>query len=302
MAEQIRSLWKILKKTYTEWNSSSANKDSMSLAYAAIFSIPGVLIIIIWIAGNVFGEEAIRGELTRQIGSVMGEDVSRSLQNIIAATLVDKQNWLMKIVGVSSLVFGATTLFFNLQKSLNDLWNVDAIPEKALVRFLLNRLNSLVMILCIGALIMVTMLLSSVLSYFNDLITSWLGTQTYSLLKFANYFVGFLIMVVIFGLIYKILPDARIRWKAVWAGALVTTVLFTLGKVLLGLYFENVKPASAFGAAGTVILIMMWVNYSCMILFFGAVFTKVFSEEKGYGIVPSPHAQWKTVQQREELS
>lgn len=295
MVGQLKFFWQIIKKTFKEWNDSSANKDSMSLAYSAIFSIPGVLIIIIWIAGNIFGEEAIRGELTRQIGDVMGEDVSKSLENIIAATLVDKQNWLMKVVGVASLVFGATTLFFQLQRTLNDLWNVEAIPEKAIIRFLLNRFNSLLMILIIGLLVMSTMLLSSLLSFFNNIISSWFGTQTYSFLQVANYMVGFLVMMVIFALTYKILPDAKIRWRSIWAGAFITTILFTFGKFLLGLYFAQVKPASAFGAAGTVILIMMWVNYSCMILFFGAIFTKVYTEAKGFAIKPAEHAQFIAV-------
>ncbi len=292
MVEHLNFYWKMLKKTFQEWNGSSAAKDSMSLAYAAVFSIPGVLIIIIWVAGNVLGEEAIRGELSRQIGDVMGREVSKSLEGIIAATLVDKQNWVMKVVGVLSLIFGATTLFFHLQKSLNSIWGVEAAPEKAIKEFLLNRLNSLIMIVIIGILLMSTMLLSSLVSLFNDLITSLLGTKTYNLIQVLNYVIGFFIMVLVFGLIYKILPDAKIRWKSVWAGAFVTALLFTLGKFLLSLYFAHLKPASAFGAAGTVIIIMMWVNYSCMILFFGAAFTKLYSEAKGLGIAPAKHAQW----------
>ncbi len=292
MVETLNFYWKILKKTFQEWSGSTATKDSMSLAYSAVFSIPGVLIIIIWVAGNILGEEAIRGELSRQIGDVMGKEVSETLEGIIAATLVDKQNWLMKTVGVISLVFGATTLFFQLQKSLNSIWSVEAQPEKAILEFLLNRVNSLVMIIVIGLLLISTMLLSSLVSLFNVLITTWLGTQTYNLIQIANFTLGFLVMVLIFGLIYKILPDAKIRWKSVWAGAFVTALLFTFGKFLLSLYFAHLKPASAFGAAGTVIIIMMWVNYSCMILFFGAAFTKVYSEAKGLGIIPAKHAQW----------
>lgn len=292
MRNTLNFYWQVLKETFQEWNSSSASKDSMSLAYSAIFSMPGLLIIVIWIAGNFFGEEAIRGEIARQIGDVMGNDAVQSIQDIIAASLVQKQSWLMKIVGIISLVFGATSLFFMLQKSLNELWDVEAAPQKAMVKFLQDRANSLGMILIIGFLMMMTMLLSTLISFFNGIITRWLGYETYALMQAANFLVGFGIVMLVFAMIYKILPDVKIKWRSVWAGAFVTAVLFTIGKFLLSLYFANVKPTSAFGTAGTVILIMMWVNYSCMLLFFGAAFTKVFSEKKGYAITPAKHAKW----------
>ncbi|MBQ0153141.1 MAG: YihY/virulence factor BrkB family protein, partial [Chryseobacterium sp.] len=160
MIKEIKFFWQILKETFTEWNDSSASNDSASLAYYAIFSIPGLLIIIIWIAGYFFGEDAIRGEITSQISGLMGEDVAKSIQDMVAGALIDKQNIFMKIVGIGSLVFGSTTLFFQLQKTLNTLWDVEAAPKKALVKFLLDRANSLSMILILGFLLMITMVLS----------------------------------------------------------------------------------------------------------------------------------------------
>lgn len=130
MINTIKFFWEVLKETFDEWNSSSASKDSASLAYYAIFSIPGLLIIIIWIAGNFFGEEAIRGEISNQISGLMGTDVAKSIEGMIAGALIDKQNIFMKIVGIGSLVFGSTTLFFQLQHSLNTLWDVEAAPKK----------------------------------------------------------------------------------------------------------------------------------------------------------------------------
>lgn len=292
MIKNIKFFWEVLKETFSEWNSSSASTDSASLAYYAIFSIPGLLIIIIWIAGYFFGEEAIRGEISQQISGLMGADAAKSIENMIAGALIDKQNIFMKIVGVGSLVFGSTTLFFQLQHSLNTLWDVEAAPKKAIVKFLLDRANSLGMILILGFLLMVTMILSSLISIFNKFITQYFGLETYMLVELINFAVGFSVVMLLFALLFKVLPDVEISWKSVWTGALLTTILFTLGKFLLSLYFGTAKPTSAFGTAGTVILIMMWINYSCMLVFFGAEFTKVYTYKKGYRIVPSKHAKW----------
>lgn len=292
MIKNIKFFWDVLKESFAEWNDSSASRDSASLAYYAIFSIPGLLIIIIWIAGNFFGEEAIRGEISNQISGLMGTDVAQSIESMIAGALIDKQNIFMKIVGIGSLVFGSTTLFFQLQHSLNTLWDVQAAPKKALVKFILDRANSLGMILILGFLLMITMILSSMISLFNNWITNYFGLETYMLVELVNFGIGFVLVMLLFALMFKVLPDIQINWKPVWKGALLTTLLFTLGKFLLSLYFSNFKPTSAFGTAGTVILIMMWINYSCMLVFFGAEFTKVYSYKKGYKIVPSKHAKW----------
>ena len=284
--------WETIKETFKEWSDSDATRASASLAYYAIFSIPGLLIIIIWIAGNFFGEEAIRGEIAHQFGSIMGTDVATSIEELIASALIDKENIFMKIVGVFSLIFGATTIFFQLQKSLNDLWDVQPAPKKAFLKFLLDRANSLGMILVIGFLLMITMVLSSAISLLNNFITYQLGLETYILMEIVNYVIGFILVVMVFAFMFKILPDVEISWRSVWVGAFLTAILFTVGKMLLSLYFSELKPTSAFGKAGTIILIMMWINYSCMLIFFGAEFTKVYALKKGYKIVPSRHAKW----------
>lgn len=294
MLKELQFFWETAKETFNEWNNSSASNDSASLAYYAIFSIPGLLIIIIWIAGYFFGEDAIRGEITNQISGMMGQEVANSIQDMIAGALIDRENIFMKIVGIGSLVYGSTTLFFQLQKSLNNLWDVEAAPKKALVKFILDRANSLGMILILGFLMMITMVLSSLISLFNNFITTYFGIETYVLVEIINFSVGFGITVLLFALMFKVLPDVEISWKSVWKGALLTAILFTLGKFLLSLYFGQFKPTSAFGAAGTVILIMMWINYTCMLIFLGAEFTKVYTYKKGYKIIPSKHAKWNS--------
>lgn len=300
MVKNAKFFWEVLKETFDEWTSSNASRDSASLAYYAIFSIPGLLIIIIWIAGNFFGEEAIRGEISNQISGIMGAEVSKSVESMIAGALIDKENIIMKIVGIGSLVFGSTTLFFQLQHSLNSLWDVQSAPKKAFIKFLLDRANSLGMILMIGFLLMITMILSSLISVFNGIITKYFGFETYLLVEFVNFGIGFGLVMLLFALMFKFLPDVQISWRPVWKGAFLTTLLFTLGKFLLSLYFGNFKPTSAFGTAGTVILIMMWINYSCMLVFFGAEFTKVYTYKKGYKIIPSKHAKWSAAKLYEE--
>ena len=300
MIKRIKFFWEALRETFKKWNESSASNDSASLAYYAIFSIPGLLIIIIWIAGNFFGEEAIRGQITSQISGIMGQDAAKSVQDMIAGALVDKENIFMKIIGIGSLVFGSTTLFFQLQRSLNSLWDVQPAPKKAFVKFLLDRANSLGMILILGFLLMITMVLASLISLLNNWITNYFGVETYVLVELINYIIGFVVTMILFALMFKVLPDVEISWKPVWRGAFLTTVLFTLGKFLLSLYFGTAKPTSAFGAAGTVILIMMWINYSCMLIFFGAEFTKIYALKRGFRIIPSKHAKWSDAKLYEE--
>lgn len=288
----LRNFWDTLKESFTAWNNSNATRDAASLAYYAIFSIPGLLIIIIWLAGYFFGEEVIRGQIGSQISEMMGPDAAKSIEEMLKSALIDRENIFMKVIGIFSLIFGATTIFFQLQKSLNNLWDVEAAPRKALVKFLLDRANSLGMILVIGFLLMITMVLSAMISLLNNFITSSLGLETYLLMESINYILGFVLVVVVFAFIFKVLPDVEISWKAVWTGALLTAVLFTIGKFLLSLYFAELKPTSTFGKAGTVILIMMWINYSCMLIFFGAIYTKIYSLRNGFHIAPSKHAKW----------
>lgn len=289
---KLKSFWEILKDTFNEWMSSSASKESASMAYNAIFSLPGLLIIIIWVTGHFFGEEAVNGEIRRQLQGIMGYDGAKSIQDIIASAMIDKQNFWMKALGVGTLVFGATSLFFQMQSTLNNLWDVEAAPKKAWQKFILDRANSLGMILIIAFLLLTSMLLSSVIGLANQWITKYFGLETYVIVQVTNFLLGLAIVTVLFALMFKVLPDVEIKWKSVWVGAIVTALLFNIGKMLMSFYFDVSKPTSVFGAAGTVILLMMWINYSCQLVFFGAEFTKVYAYKMGHKIVPSKHAKW----------
>jgi len=290
--KMIPNFWKILKDTYKDWSARDLGTEAASLAYNAIFSIPGLLIIVIWITGIFFGEEAVRGEITKLIGSMMGKDVGKSLEEIVVAGMVDKKNIFMKIVGIVTLVFGATSLFFQFQKSLNKLWDVVATPKKAWEKYLLDRANSLGMIIVIAFLMLITLLLSAFIGLANDWFIARFGIETLVVINIINIVLGFLVTLFLFAAMFKILPDVELQWKSVWVGAAVTAALFTLGKYILTFYFDTFNPSSAFGAAGTVILLLLWINYTCQIIFFGAEFTKVYAKKMGHTLTLSKHAKW----------
>lgn len=288
----FNKLWTIIKDTYKDWSARELGTEAASLAYNAIFSIPGLLIMVIWFAGIFFGEEAVRGEITKVFGGMLGKDAGKSIEDMIVSGMVDKKNIVMKTAGVLTLVFGATTIFFQLQKTLNKLWDVVAEPRKAWQKYILDRANSLGMILVIAFLLLITLLLSSFIGMANDWLARSFGMETVWLMNIINGVIGFLISFGIFAAMFKILPDVELEWRSVWTGAFVTSLLFTLGKYILTYYFDTFKPTSSFGAAGTVILLMLWVNYTCQIIFFGAEFTKVYAKAFGHKLQLSKHAKW----------
>lgn len=290
--KKLNDFWEILKNTCKDWSARDLGTEAASLAYSAIFSIPGLLIIIIWLTGIFFGEEAVRGEITKVIGGMMGRDVGKSLEEMVIAGMVDKKNILMKIVGIVTLVFGATSLFFQFQKSLNKLWDVVAAPKKAWEKYLLDRANSLGMIVVIAFLLLITLLLSSFIGLANDWVIRQFSVETLIVVNVINIAIGFLIAFILFAAMFKILPDVEIEWRSVWIGAAVTAMLFTLGKYLLTFYFDTFNPSSAFGTAGTIILLLLWINYTCQIIFFGVEFTKVYARKMGHELKPSKHAKW----------
>lgn len=292
--KKLNKFWDILKGTYKDWSARDLGTEAASLAYSAIFSIPGLLIIIIWITGIFFGSEAVQGEITKLIGSMMGKDVGKSLEEMVIGGMIDKKNVVMKIVGIVTLVFGATSLFFQFQKSLNKLWDVVAAPKKAWEKYLLDRANSLGLIVVIAFLLLITLLLSSFIGLANDWFIRRFGIETLVIINIINILVGFVITFFLFAAMFKILPDVQIKWKSVWVGAMVTALLFTLGKYILTFYFNTFNPSSSFGTAGTIILLLLWINYTCQLIFFGAEFTKVYTYRKGYKIVPSKHAKWSS--------
>ncbi|MGB0176931.1 MAG: YihY/virulence factor BrkB family protein, partial [Owenweeksia sp.] len=279
MRVNFKSIWQVLKTTAKGWMESDPFRESAVISYYAIFSIPGLLIIVIWVAGIFFGQEAVRGEVGAQVGQIMGPNAAEGVESLIKGAALDQSNFFMKIIGIGTLVFGATTLFFQLQKSLNNIWDVVAAPTNNLKKFIYDRAYSLGLIMVIAFLLLITLVLSAGISVISTWIENNFGEYLLYAVQIVNFVISLGVVTCLFAIMFKVLPDVEVQWRSVWVGALVTATLFSIGKTLLGLYFGIADPTSGFGAAGTIILVIMWVNYTCLILFFGAEFTQVFARK-----------------------
>lgn len=286
----IRDLPSLLKETFKAWNDDDPWRLSAVVAYYAILSLPALLIIIINTVGAVWGEDIVQGKLTDEISSALGNDAAESIQSIIANTRGGNQSTISTIIGIATLLFGATGIFYHLQLSLNQIWDIKVRPKSNIKKLIFDRARSFGFVLVIGFLLLVSFILTTAISALNNYISSiWADALVY--LSFVtDIILSVGIISVLFALMFKYLPDAQIRWKTVWKGAVITACLFVLGKFLLGLYFGKADPGSTYGAAGSVILILLWVSYSCLILFFGAEFTFVYAKRYGIGIKPNSNA------------
>ncbi len=286
----IKDLPSLLKETFKAWNDDDPWRLSAVVAYYAILALPALLIIIINTVGAVWGEDIVQGKLTDEISSALGQDTAESIKSIIANTRGGNQSTLSTIVGIATLLFGATGIFYHLQLSLNQIWDIKVRPKSNIKKLIVDRARSFGFVLVIGFLLLVSFILTTAISVLNNYISAiWADAIVY--LSFVtDIILSVGIISVLFALMFKYLPDAQIRWKTVWIGAIITSSLFVLGKFLLGLYFGKVDPGSTYGAAGSVILILLWVSYSCLILFFGAEFTYIYAKRYGIGIKPNSNA------------
>ncbi len=287
----LSDLWKITKKTFSAWNAADPFRQSAVIAYYAIFSIPALLVIIITLAGFAFGREAVQGEISKQIGLAIGESTARQVEEMIAKAGEQKNSVWAAIISIVTLILGSTGVFAQLQVSLNQIWEVKVVAKKKWLKSIKDRLFSFGLVLSIGFLMLVSLLLSTGLSAFSDWIKLHLPDVILLVFRFLNFILSFGMTSVLFALMFRILPDARIRWKDVIIGSVVTSLLFVLGKFALGIYFGKTNPGSTYGAAGSIVLLMLWVSYSCMILFFGAEFTKQFALYFGRKIEPTKDAE-----------
>lgn len=291
----------LLKQTYTEWMEDEPFDLSSSVAYYAIFSLPALLIIIISIAGVAFGREAVEGQISSQIGGMIGPQAGKDIQQMIANAYKSDNSIISTVIGIATLLFGATGVFLQLQKSLNRVWDVKVDPKAGIKKIVLDRATSLGIIVAIGFIMLISLVVTAGLSALSDWIQRRLPDFILYLFYIVNFAVSLGIVTMLFAIIFKVLPDVKLKWRHVWIGAAVTAVLFEIGRFGLGLYFGKSEPASAYGAAGTVILMMLWVFYSCLILFFGAQFTQVYAKRNDKSLQPSEHAvQVKTVEHTEK--
>ena len=275
----LKTVGKLLLTTFKKWMKRDPFRESAVIAYYAIFSLPGLLVVVLTIAGYFWGGDAVSGKLHSQVAAALGSDTADQVQNIVKIASESKDSVWGTIMGIGIIVFGATGVFAQFQKSLNNIWEVEASTNKSgIMSFLKTRIFSFGLIVSIGFLLLISLVVSSILSAFSDWVLQHWSDSLLIIFQILNAVISLSIIAVLFALMFKFLPDAKIRWRTVWIGAFVTSALFVIGKSALGLYFGKASPGSGYGAAGSIILILLWTSYSSMIVFLGAEFTKVYSD------------------------
>jgi membrane protein len=281
----------ILKDTGAAFVADKAMRLSAALAYYSIFSLAPLLIVAISIAGTIFGEKAARGAVKEELTGAIGPDAAATVQEMILGVNSGGKNGIMALVGFGILLLTASGVFAQLKDAMNTVWNIRPKPGRGIVALVWDRLLSLTMVLVIGFLLLVSLLLSAVMTA----AMTWLGELLPVhplILVVVNGSVSLAVVTLLFAMIFKILPDAEIRWQDVWAGAFITACLFGFGKFLLAIYLARQGGSSAYGAAGALILILTWVYYSANILLFGAEFTQVLARYRGRRIQPTAAGEW----------
>jgi membrane protein len=278
---QPRALLDLLKQAVLSWKADYAPSMGAALAYYTVFSVAPLLLIVISVAGLVFGQEAARGEILAQLSGLMGEQGARAVQGMLEAVNKPREGIIATVVGVALLVVGATTVFGELQDALDRIWRV---PQRkaspGLLDLLRVRLLSFSMIMGIGFLLMVSLVASAALAALGKWWAPVFGAWA-ALAQGVNFVFSFVMVTVGFAMIYKIMPRARVQWRDVWIGAAVTALLFTIGKHLIGLYIGKSSVASGYGAAGSLVVVLVWVYYSAQIFLLGAEFTWVYARKYG---------------------
>ena len=281
---------RVLKAAAERWLERDAFAHAGALAFGMLFSLAPLVIIIVAIVGMVFGEAAASGRISAAISELVGHQAAAAVEGAVRRSRVVEAGLVPTILGISALIFGATTVFVQVQSSLNNFWGVRAKPSRSgILKFLISRLLSLSMVLIVGFLMLtsfvVSVAITGILEYARDWIPiSGLAVRTIDLL------VSLGVTTILFGMLFKVLPDVEIRWADVWRGAFITALLFEIGKYLISKYLTHVAPASTFGAAGSLVLVLLWVYYSSLILFFGACFTISTILLRGDEIIPNKTA------------
>jgi membrane protein len=288
---KFKSLFLLIKQTLQEWSEDKAPRLAAALAYYTIFSIAPLLVLVIAITGFIIGSNTtIRTQVITQVQGLVGQQGASAVSQLIQQTGQPRNGILASIIGIATLIFGATGLFGRLQDALNTIWDVQPKPGQGIGKMVKTRFLSFTLVLGLCFLLLVSLVISAALSILNSYFSSLLGGVG-GIAQVVNFIVSTAVITLIFALIFKILPDVKIRWGDVWIGALVTALLFSIGKAVLGLYLGRSAAASAYGAAGSLVVLLLWVYYSAQILFLGAEFTQVYARRYGSRPLPAENAQ-----------
>lgn len=289
----------ILRASFNGFIDDMALKYSASLAYYTVFSLAPMLLLVISLASIFLSRDAFQGKLFAEINGVVGADAAREIQDTIRHLEMSGKSTLSVIIGVLTLLVGATTVFGEIQESINLIWQVKPKPKAAWIKLIKDRLWSGSMIVTLGFLLLVSLLLNGALLALSEKLRSFLPEITVLIFNLANLAISFVVITVLFAVIFKVLPDAKINWRDVLPGAVFTAVLFMVGRLLIGIYISKSGTSSTYGAAGSLIIILLWVYYTAIILYFGAEFTRAYADFYGIKIEPAEFAVH--VVQKEEI-
>lgn len=280
----------VLKNTFAIFGDVRGLKFSASLSYYTVFSLAPLLVLTISLAALFFGQDAAEGKVFEEINGLVGNDAAAQIQTMIHHVSFQEDNTLALLISIGTLLLGATTVFADMQHSINKIWEIKPKPKRGWVKLIVNRLLSSSLVLSLGFLLIVSLIVNGLLMIFTDYINRLLSDFAVYLTFAVDLLVNFLVISVLFAVIFKFLPDVKIKWKDVRAGAIFTTILFMLGRFVIGFYIQTTAQGSAYGAAGSIIIVLVWVYYSAAILYIGAAFTRAYTEYKGSRIIPAEFA------------
>jgi membrane protein len=292
MKEKIsfKGIGEVLKNSFKGFGDDKITKMSSSLAYYTIFSMAPLLIIIISLSGIFLGQDAAEGKVYGQLAAFVGANTASQLQEMIKNASLSGKSVTAAIIGIATLVIGATTVFAQIQDSINFIWGLKPKPKRGWLKFLKNRFLSFSVIIGLGFLLLVSLSISALIDGFSNSLQAYFPKVTVVIFYIINLLITLAITTLIFGAIFKVLPDAKIKWKDVLVGSVVTAVLFMLGKFGISFYIGKSQVGSTYGAAGSLVILLLWVYYSAIILYFGAEFTKAFAVKYGSKIHPDQYA------------
>jgi membrane protein len=289
-ANRLKAAWELLKLTFAEWMNDSTFEWSAALAFYTIFSLAPVLLIAVGVGSFFLAPDTATDQIVSEMDKMIGAQGANAVRQVIESSRgLGKGVWAVSL-GIITLITGATAVFGELQSALNQIWDVKSKPDRGVIMsFIVDRVRSFSIAVCVGFLLLVSLVASALISGLQNYMNAWLPGVPW-VWQTANVVTSFLVIAVLFAMIYKFLPDVVISWKDVWTGAAVTALLFTGGKYAIGVYLGRTATASAFGAAGSLVVLLFWVYYSALISFLGAEFTQVYARRYGPGIQPKEHA------------
>lgn len=290
MKINFKDYWKIFRQCFSEFTDQEIMKKSAALAYYTVFSLAPMLIIILSIIEFIYGDKAIEGSLYGQITGFVGASAAAQIQDMIKNAAISDKSTVATVISIITLVFSATGVFTEIQDSINSIWHLKAKPKVGFMKLLINRLISFSMVVSLGFVLLVSLVITAMIEAFGKALERMMPDVTVYIIYAINLVVTLGVVTVLFGIIFKVLPDAKIRWKDVFAGSFVTAILFIIGKFLITVYLGTSNVTSSYGAAGSLIVILLWVYYSAIILYFGATFTRIYAQLKGCRIMPNDYA------------